>query len=250
MELQEIATQLARGIEAIDSSDRIPGANPRTGEIYLPGAKSMRETDLVKALSDWWPSQAEAAMADLITRVGVPYPGLKRTNCDLVFQSPEAPDLPEWAVEVKNITLVGNNGKVNDFGVAKVLSPFLKDRSLFHDMLRMREHPLARRHAVLGYAFNYSKATCEEARRRHPDHADEIDAIEEVLNRNGGSLSVEDLLLDFTDGIFRIRSIAQGSMVRAPFTAWAHPCGGEGVIFGWEVRRPRADGTYDPRHPW
>jgi hypothetical protein len=249
MELQEIATSLARGIEALDAEPARPGANPRTGEVYLPGVKSMSEPDVVRALSDWWPSAVESETEKLLARVGVPYPGLQRTKCDLVFTSP-AEDMPKWAIEIKNITLIGNNGKVNDFGVTKVLSPFLKDRSLFHDILRMREHPLARRHAVLGYAFNYSLSSCEEALRRHPGNEAEVLAMRDVVERNGGSLSVEDLLLDFTDGIFRIRSLALGPMVRAPFTAWAHPCGGEGVIFGWEVRRPLADGTYDPRHPW
>ena len=45
----------------------------------------------------------------------------------------------------------------------------------------------------------------------------------------------------------RIRNLV-GPLVREPFQLWRHPCGGNGEVFGWEVKRPEEDGTYDPRN--
>lgn len=250
VELQEIAERFAAGLTELDSLEAEPRFSPRTGEMYLPGVKSMAEGGLVDALDSWLGSNHPDLFVDASAHAtGVPYPTLARTKCDFVFTTVEPVSPPEWAVEVKNITLIGNNGKRNDFAVAKMLSPFLKDRSLLHDVLRLRTYPLGRRHAAIGYAFSYDLDTCAEARERHPEHSAQIAEIETVVRTNGNSLSV-DPLLDFADGIMRVRNLITGPLVRVPFEAWRHPCGGRGVVFGWEVRRPQEDGTFDPRHPW
>lgn len=250
VELQELAERFAAGMTELDSMESEVRFSPRTGEAYLPGVKSMTESGLVAALDTWLGDEHPDAFASANAHAtGVPYPTLARTKCDFVFSSVEPINPPEWAVEVKNVTLIGNNGKRNDFAVAKVLSPFLKDRSLLHDVLRLREYPLARRHAALGYAFSYDLETCIEARSRHPQYSEQIAEIENVVRTNGNALTV-DPLLNFADGIMRVRNLITGPLVRVPFEAWRHPCGGHGVIFGWEVRRPHEDGTFDPRHPW
>ncbi len=248
MELQEIVGQLARGIEAVDAQAPDAGQNPRTKEPYLPGARSLEESVLVDHLREWWRATSNPDMESLIPGDGLPYEGLTGTKCDFVFTQPQSQVAVEWAVEVKRIQLVGDNGKGNDYGTAKMLSPFLRDRSLFHDVLRLREYPIARRHAAIGYSFVYSLGSCEEALRRHPNEATRIKNLTAACRTNGGELSVKDLL-DFTDGIFRVRTLVEGPMAKATFEAWQHPCGGQGVVFGWEVRQPLLSGKYDPRHP-
>ena len=249
MELQEIVGKYAAAIQSIDSSVDIVRANPRTGEIYLPGVKSFPEAALVNAIDDWWVHNYKNDLPGTkAQRIGVPYPELARTKCDHII--PNVDDLPnEWAIEVKNISLIGNNGKRNDFAVAKILSPFLKDRSLLHDVVRLRTYDLAKRHAVIGYSFEYNSNSCETARELHPQHLMEIANIEEVCVTNGGDMTI-DPLLEFADGIMRVRGLITGSMCVQAFSAWRHPCGGVGKVFGWEVRRPEKNAGFDPRHPW
>lgn len=250
VDLREVVQRYAEGLAAIDDAANVERANPRTGEFYLPGVKSLAEEQVVKALNEWW---SATHPADFVPggegRTGVKYPDLPRAKCDHVFSTDEDLALPEWAVEVKNIVLVGNNGKRNDFAVTKVLSPFLKDRSLLHDAVRLRAYPLARRHAVVGYSFGYDVESCERALRMHPSHAEAIRQISVLCRDNGGDLTIRPLL-DFADGILLMRGLVQGTRTEVHFDAWRHPCGGKGVVFGWEVRRPEREALFDPRHPW
>lgn len=249
MELTEIVYRYAEALTAIDGWTHQPRKNQRTRSQYLPGLKSMTETETVAAVHDWWdatyPIEARPPNGHV---AGVPYPGIPRAKCDHVLTTDGDTSWPEWAIEVKNITLVGNNGKRNDFPTAKMLSPYLKDRSLLHDAYRLRENPLARRLAVIGYAFGYDSSTCAKARSLHPRSSAEIANIEEVCRTNGGDLTV-DRLVKLMNGILSVRGLVIGSEVEAPFEAWRHPCGGRGKVFGWELENP-AQQTTDPRHPF
>ena len=249
MELVKIVERYAEAISAVDEISEQNRANPRTGEIYLPGAKSMSESELVKAIDKWWgETHPDDFGTATVNRVGIPYPEISRTKCDQIIPSKESNSI-EWAIEVKNITLIGNNGKKNDFAVSKMLSPFLKDRSLLHDVVRLRKYSLAEKHAVIGYSFKYDSDTCKKAIDLHPERNAEIQNIKEVCIANGGLLSVEPLL-EFADGIMRVRGLIAGPLITKEFEAWRHPCGGKGLVFGWEVRRPELEASFDPRHPW
>jgi hypothetical protein len=106
-----------------------------------------------------------------VHRMKIRYPDKRvssRTALDHVFTTDGvglAED--EWGIEIKRLQFVGNNGKRNDFGIRKVLSPYLKDRSMLHDALRLREYGFTRRIAVVGYAFDYTKHNLEEAAKVH-----------------------------------------------------------------------------------
>ena len=237
MEIQGIVDRYAEALSAIDVAGLAPRANQRTGEIYLPGLKTMRESDIVKEVDSWWSANhPEDFVSANAHRIEVPFPGSPRNKCDQVITTEGSEKDPEWAIEVKYLQLIGDNGKRNDFAVAKGLSPFLKDRSLYHDVLRLREEPIARRLAVVGFSFVYDSDTCVNALRRHPQESARIREIQSVCNTNGGSLSIRPIV-EFADGIFRVRELVEGQYCRATFEAWTHPCGGRGVVFGWEVRR-------------
>jgi hypothetical protein len=239
MELEEILSRFAEGLVIVDRETQHVSANQRTGEVYLPGVKTMREPVFVEELLKWWnrdhsrdfnPREASA--------LEVPYPNVPRSTCDLIFSS-DGSSLadPEWAIEVKHIALVGNNGKNNDYGVAKILSPYLKDRSLIHDINRMRKHPMAKRQAVIGYCFEYNFDSCIEALLMHPDHADYITNVRGVCHKNdpsSGSLEVTPMI-EFANEIFVSRNLVKPMLIRNFEGAWRHPCGGKGKIFGWEI---------------
>lgn len=248
MELQEIAERNAEGLQEIDHLDHEIRLNQRTGVAYEPGVKSLTETLMVQALDDWWGARYENDFVESSHSVSVKYPNIARAKCDFVFTTTGATTPPEWAVEVKKIELIGNNGKRNDYPVGKMLSPFLKDRSLLHDVRRLRADPMARRQAVIGYAFTYDYESCETALNNHPGHLAEITEIRKVCHNNGGRLTVTPLL-QFADAVLRVRNEVEGPLVQVPFEAWRHPCGGNGLVFGWEVKQVQGE-DFDPRHPW
>jgi hypothetical protein len=249
VELQQIVERYAEAIEYVDAHTDILRANPRTGEVYHTSFKALAETNAVDGIDAAWD---ELHLGELLTppdrRIGVKYPAVSRAKCDHVF-STEAGDGEEWGIEVKKIEFVGNNGKNNDFGVGKMLSPYYKDRGLLHDAARLREHGFTRRVAVVGYAFNLDIATCNEAEALHPGSLDVIGEVRGVIRKNGGSLMARPLI-EFTDAILGLRGYLRGPRAQAEFTAFRHPAGGHGIVFGWEIRRPHLELEYDPRHPF
>jgi hypothetical protein len=235
VELEVIIDRYAGGLEAVDRLEITPRTNRKTGEQYLAGIKTMLEPDLVVEIDKWWnithPSDFNPTTSH---GVNVPYPGSTKNRCDHVFTTDGIVESTEWAIEFKLLHLVGNNGKRNDFAPAKALSPFLKDRSLYHDVDRLRTSPIARRRAVIAACFSYSPETCRRALTLHPQHADRVKEILKTCKDNGGRLSVRPLA-EFADGILRVRQLVTGSYVVRQFDAWRHPCAGQGAVFGWEV---------------
>ena len=239
MELNELMGRFAEGLVEVDKNTSHISANARTGEVYLPGVKTMAEPKFVEELTDWW----QAKYAEDFNPVGslqreVPYVGIPRAKCDITLSTDgSAKALPEWAVEVKHIALVGNNGKNNDYGVAKILSPYLKDRSLIHDIERLRDHGVAKRKAVIGYCFDYDFESCKEALKFHPNQTEYIDNIREVCKKNdpsnGHYTAVP--MIEFANEIFCSRNLVNPLQIKNFEGAWRHPCGGSGVIFGWEL---------------
>ena len=130
-----------------------------------------------------------------------------------------------------------------------MLSPYLKDRGLLHDAARLREHGFTRRVAVLGYTFDYDYDSCDKAAELHPQATDVIRNVRQVVKKNGGSLRARPLI-EFTDAILNLRGYLRGPRAESRFTAFRHPAGGYGVVYGWEIRRPQLEPDYDPRHPW
>ncbi len=250
MELQLIVERYAEAIEHVDANIAISGANTRTGVVYQLGFKSLNEEPAVDAIDDAWeqlhPGERQAHL------MKVRYPGLPATaKLDHVITT-DGLQPHEWGLEVKRLQFVGDNGKRNDYATTKVLSPYLKDRGVLHDALRLREYGFTRRVAVLGYSFDYDQSALDMATQRHRDNVEARPVLREiakVLEVNGGHLRTRPLI-EFADAIMGLRGLTTGPRAEAPFNAWRHPAGGKGVVFGWEVRRPQLERDYDPRHPW
>jgi hypothetical protein len=54
LKLEQVLERFAEGLVAVDSSTTHSSANQRTGEIYLPGVKTLREPVFVEELINWW----------------------------------------------------------------------------------------------------------------------------------------------------------------------------------------------------
>lgn len=249
MELRGVVERYAEAIQYVDKSSTHVSANARTGVVYQPGAKSMSESTLVRELDEAWeylhPGERQ------LHRLDVPYPGLPSTaKADHVITTDGDLRRDEWAIEVKRLQLVGDNGKRNDYATTKVLSPYLKDRGMLHDAARLREYGFTRKVAIIGYCFEYDTSSIALARAKHtsPDAMAVIDAIEATV-RSSGPLRIRPLV-EFADAILGLRGFTKGPRAEAGLEAWRHPAGGKGLVFGWEIRRPQLEPDFDPRHPW
>lgn len=157
---------------------------------------------------------------------------------------------PEWGIEVKRLQFVGDNGRNGDHETAKMLSPYLKDRGVLHDALRLREYGFTSRVAVVGYGFDYDELSVDHAATLHTTGpaALTVSNIRSLVRLNGPLYYRP--LIEFADAILRLRGWTIGPRAEAFFQAWRHPSGGTGVVFGWEIRRPHLEPDFDPRHPW
>ena len=89
----------------------------------------------------------------------VSYPS-KRGKCDLVlsgqgFKPEFGLAAYEWAIENKYVRFIGDNGKNNDYGVTKVVSPYRKDRSSVLDAERLLKFHTVEKKAILMYGFEF-----------------------------------------------------------------------------------------------
>ncbi|WP_374928519.1 hypothetical protein [Kytococcus sedentarius] len=245
MNLHEIVTSYAAALAEVDECDIDPGVNRRTGLPYRLGVKALSEARVLHAVS-----KAEASWAPGTTHeVDVACHGETNIRVDHVLSRADSED--RWGVEVKRLQFCGDNGKVNDYAVGKVLSPYLKDRGVLHDALRLqRAHPTDRC-AVLVYGFDYDASTLDEAARRHEGDVGALGAISNLRKTIDAEGPLRNRpLIEFADAILTLRGLVRGPRAEASFEAWKHPLGGTGVVFGWEVRTPETEPDFDPRHPW
>lgn len=251
MNLDQILNRVAEGLVAVDSTTTHRSKNKKTGTIYDPGVKTMREPVFVSELAKWWKdvypkdfsSSGAPCSCSPVGGEGNPelehiYTNTPRAKCDFRFSSDGSLMVtPEWAIEFKHLALVGNNGKNNDFGVAKMLSPYLKDRSLMHDIERMRYDPQGSNQAVIGYCFDYSFASLDFAEKIHPDKTDVIDNLRKVcssVDRINGIYSPIPLI-DFADEIYTNLGLVAPVIKKSFQNAWTHAAGGNGYVFAWKI---------------
>ena len=238
-----ITDLIADGLAIADASTGDAGVNARTRQLYHPGLPAMRETTAVdhiaRSLRERLPMERFSVSTE------VTYKKNRRNHCDLVVEDQHATQqslfdpfiVAGWAIEVKRLQFVGNNGKNNDFNVQKVLSPYLKDRSVIHDIERMRSDALATRQAVVAYAFEYSLESCHDAARYHPAATDVITEIRTVCLKNdpiNGIISAEPLAEMANHHFDSLGLISDHCLVRRQ-NLWNHPAGGTLAIFAWEV---------------
>ena len=244
MEFVDIVRRVAEGMEAIDNADHEINASRRSGEVYGAGLPTRNETQFVQHLADWWqathPSDF-AAESKRPLRREVRYPAdpiEPRAKLDLELYEPNSDfKQPNWALEFKRLQLVGNNGKTNDHPVQKLLSPYLKDRSVRHDIDRLRRNPMGLRQGVIGYGFEYDKDSISIAKSKFPDQFETVKNLESVcksVDKNTYEYSVLPLI-ELADEIYSGLGLVR-RVVKISFTdLWRHPTGGNGWVFGWEI---------------
>lgn len=197
--LATIIRDIGTCIQRIDTR-RPQAANARTGALYQPGIGPHPETQAVALIADELASLSPESYDQRIT-TGVNYPGESRQKCDLcIGRAPEW----EWAIEVKMLRLMGDNGKPNDNMLMHILSPYAADRSALTDCSKLAQSRFESRKAVVIYGFDYPGLPMDPA----------IDAFELLAQA----------------------PVSLGARHTAQFSDLVHPVHQSGRVFGWEVQ--------------
>lgn len=198
IELDILVADIGAAIKAIDSR-RPQAANARTGVSYQAGIGPHPETQAVSLIVGELQAVAPARYFRRLS-TGVPYPGASRQKCDLcIGAEPEW----EWAIEVKMLRLMGDNGKPNDNMLMHILSPYPNDRSALTDCRKLAESHLKGSKAVVIYGFDYPTLAMDPA----------IEAFETLARRQ----------------------VCLGTRCVARYEGLVHPVHQAGRVFGWNV---------------
>ncbi|MEX1133294.1 MAG: hypothetical protein WED83_00440 [Acidimicrobiia bacterium] len=149
MELKEFVTDFASALARVDAS-RPQALNARSGAPYQPGIGPHTEPRTVELVI----SNIKATKPESYIRaahLAIPY-GSSRDKCDICIGEPPG---WEWAIEVKMIRMLGDNGKPNDNLIAHILSPYPSQRSALTDCTKLVQSQLHGRKAILVYGYDY-----------------------------------------------------------------------------------------------
>lgn len=171
MELKEVVSRFADGLKVIDETTDIQNsANPETSDYgdYLKGVGCLGEHQFRDELVNWW----NAEFSDNFLLREIKYPENGRWKCDIGISQVDpnsglrTDGLLDWAIELKYIRFVGDNGKVNNFGLGKVVSPYKAEHSSVGDAIRLSQTNMAKRKAVVMYGFEFDGGSEQHCRDR------------------------------------------------------------------------------------
>ena len=200
LSLEQFVSDFAGAMKAIDAR-MLQAQNIRSKEFFRPGIGPHSEAKTVEMVANEL-QQAQPNLYHDRIGVGVPYPELPRQKCDLCLGPPND---WVWAIEVKMLRFLGDNGKLNDNILMHILSPYPEHRSAVTDYLKLSRTKLAAHRAVLIYGFEHKDWPLEPA----------LHAFE-VLARD---------------------VVETGRRCTASFTEFVHPIHTCGSVAAWEIQR-------------
>jgi len=156
-ELDELTRYFAEAMESVDARRPI-ASNARTGAPYSPGIGPHTERATVELVSEEMGRMGTIQVEGF--QLEVPYPGTPRNKCDLCIGV--GPDW-DWAVEIKMLRLMGDNGKPNDNILMHILSPYQEHRSALIDCTKLISAGFTSRTAMLIYGYEYLEWPMEPA---------------------------------------------------------------------------------------
>lgn len=199
IELKTIVEDFSICLKRADS--KAPQAiNVRSKEMFQPGIGPHSESQVVQLITKELIEYAPDRYNDNNIGLGIPYPENPRQKCDLCVRSNSE---WEWAIEIKMLRFLGDNGKVNDNILMHILSPYPEHRSALTDCGKLRNSTLGKSKAILIYGFDNDQWPLEPA----------IDAFE-TLAYSQTKLGVRET---------------------ATFTGLMHPVHNKGKVYAWEL---------------
>lgn len=203
--LDELVADFAVGLKHADAR-RPVAVNVRSKEPFQPGIGPHTEAQTVELVTAELAALKPSIYAGKVG-LAVPYPEAARQKCDLCLGRPGS---WEWAIEVKMLRILGDNGKANDNILMHIFSPYPAHRSALTDCWKLASTTLAPRRGVLIYGYDADGWPLDPA----------IEAFEVLASRQ----------------------VRLGMRQRATFTALVHPVHASGQVFAWELQNSRDDG--------
>lgn len=155
--LATIVSDFAAGMKAADGK-RPVAQSARSERAYLPGLGPFSEALTVKLvmaeLRQLYPERYSKYALE------VSYPESSRSKCDLCIGS--APHW-DWAIEIKMLRLLGDNGLPNDNMLMHILSPYPEHHSALTDCQKLIASSLEGRKAILIYGYECKERPIERA---------------------------------------------------------------------------------------
>ena len=196
--LSELVSDFAVSIALADSR-RPQASNVRSGVQFQVGIGPHTETQTAELVGRELELLKPALYRGRVS-LGVPYPEMLRQKCDLCIGPQEPYD---WAVEIKLLRFLGDNGKANDNILMHLLSPYAQHRSALTDCTKLRQSALGRQKALIIYGYDSQEWPLEPA----------VEAFEILAGR---------------------RSVL-GPRLSGEFRGLVHPVHTSGAVFGWEL---------------
>jgi len=203
IELDEIVLDFASAVAAADSKCPV-AINARSKKAFQPGIGPHSESRTVELVTEEMQSAKPVVYRGRLI-LGVSYPDAPKQKCDFCVGT-GSPWI--WAVEVKMLRILGDNGKANDNILMHILSPYAEHRSAVTDCIKLSRSSIASRKAVLIFGYDAADWPLLPA----------IEAFEALASRR----------------------YQLGDRNEARFSGLVHPVHASGSVFAWELRGNRA----------
>jgi hypothetical protein len=252
MYLEEIVKNMAESLKIVDETTETQRKSRSGSGEYIPCVGTIWEDDFTREAVINWALRSPASFQNFSEKwFEVSYP-VGRGKCDLVlcgsgFQPEFGLAAYEWAIENKYVRFIGDNGKNNDYGVTKVVSPYRKDRSSVLDAERLLQFHYAEKKAILMYGFEFNSESHQLALQwceRHESEGDQAKNRERVKNMKSildkadpktHEMSMRDLIPLF-EAAAKTKGIKLGPCVESEFSGLnRHPLYHCGRVLGWQV---------------
>lgn len=197
MNLGEFVNSFAVGMKTADTQGPV-AVGARSREPYLPGIGPHSESETITLAIEHGPFARLRSSG--YARREVSYPSVARTKCDIVVD--EGPD--SWAIEVKMLRMMGNNGRVNDNLMTHILSPYPRQHSAVTDCTKLLRSGFEGHKAIVIFGYDYLDYPMRPA----------IDAFELLASQRVKLTPTE---------VSHIEDLI-------------HPVHSKGAVYGWEIR--------------
>ena len=144
--MDEFVRSFAHGMKVADGLG-LQAVSTRSGKSYQPGIGPHSEPETIRlSLAHCGDPLLESASRE------VPYGAVPRNRCDVVIAPPSA-----WAIEVKMLRLMRDNGKPEDNALMHILSPYSAHRSAVTDCSKLLDSGFEGRKGIVIFGYDYDE---------------------------------------------------------------------------------------------
>jgi hypothetical protein len=244
-QLEEIVESMAEGLVEIDQTTEIQNsANPETSNYgnYLKGVGCLGEHQFRDELTNWWNNNFDSQK--MVREIKYPENGRLKCDIGLTNMSDQGDirlnDNFNWVIELKYIRFIGDNGKVNNYGLGKVVSPYKAEHSSVGDAIRLSKTKMGKKKAIVMYGFEFDELSVNHCRQNlikmelEEARADEMEKAIRA-GTHDGKWDLE-LIGPIFEASCQSMGIKLGKMIKVNFSNLErHPNYRIGKFLAWEV---------------